>query len=206
MLMAMIVTVIVTFTACTKSPNSQNGTEAKDTKSANNQNDTKDNSASKDGAALKNTTWEYFRTEDDLTHEVTGYTAYIASKNRCRYDSYNNTARMAMSLCFSTLYTSEPCTSVLFSFTEDNKMCRLSSFQGSGILVIFDDGEVDDRWGLINTTEKRNCLFMFYPNKVAPFVEKLKNSKRVRIQVNLENVGRTTFDFDVSGLKWEWPR
>lgn len=186
------VTFGIALTGCgSKSSNGQNGT---------------DESTGSNGGTMENTTWDYFRTEDDLTHDVTGYTAYIVSTNRARIDTNGNTARMAMSLCFSTMYTSEPCTSVLFNFTEDNKMCRLSSFQGSGILAVFDDGEVDDRWGLINTTEKHNCLFMFYPNKVAPFVEKLKKSKQVRIQVNLENVGRTTFDFDVSGLKWEWPQ
>jgi len=172
-------------------------------KSSNGQNGT-DESTGSNGGAMENTTWDYFRSEDDLTHEVTGYTAYIVSTNRARIDSNGNTARMTMSLSFSTLYTSTPSTSVMFNFTEDNKMCRLSDFQGSGILAVFDNGEVDDRWGLINMGKKRNSLFMFYPNQVDPFVEKLKSSKQVRIQVNLENVGKTTFDFSVAGLKWDW--
>ena len=172
-------------------------------KSSNGQNGTSENSSSS-ADVMEHTTWDYFRTEDDLTHDVTGYTAYIVSTNRARIDSDGNTARMTMSLGYSTMFSSTPSTSVMFAFTEDNKMCRLSDFQGSGILAVFDNGEVDDRWGLINMGNKRDCLFMFYPNQVDPFVEKLKSSKQVRIQVNLENVGKTTFDFSVAGLKWDW--
>ena len=35
-------------------------------------------------------------------------------------------------------------------------------------------------------------------------MQKLKSSKTVRIQVNLEDVGMKTFDFNVSGLKWDY--
>ena len=172
-------------------------------KSSNGQNETSENSSSS-GDVMEHTTWDYFRTEDDLTHDVTGYTAYVVSTNRVRIDSNGNTARMSLSLLFSTQFSSTPSTSVMFSFTEDNKLCRLSDFQGSGILAVFDNGEVDDRWGLINMGNKRNSLFMYLPSKVDPFVEKLKTSKQVRIQVNLENVGKTTFDFNVEGLHWDW--
>ena len=172
-------------------------------KSSNGQNGTSENSSSS-ADIMEHTTWDYFRTEDDLTHDVTGYTAYIVSTNRARIDSDGNTARMTMSLGYSTMFSSTPSTSVMFAFTEDNKMCRLSDFQGSGILAVFDNGEVDDRWGLINMGNKRNSLFMYLPSKVDPFVEKLKSSKQVRIQVNLENVGKTTFDFNVEDLHWDW--
>lgn len=172
-------------------------------KSSNGQNETSENSSSS-GDVMEHTTWDYFRTEDDLTHDVTGYTAYVVSTNRVRIDSDGNTARMSLSLLFSTQFSSTPSTSVMFSFTEDNKLCRLSDFQGSGILAVFDNGEVDDRWSLINMGSKRNSLFMFYPSQVDPFVEKLKASKQVRIQVNLANVGSKTFDFNVEGLKWDW--
>lgn len=196
MLTAIFVTFGIALTGCgSKSTNSQNEFES--------QNDTNESSVSNDDV-LEHTTWDYFRTEDDLTHNVTGYTAYIVSSNRGRIDSDGNTARMTMSLCYSTLYTSTPATSVMFAFTDDNKMTMLSDFQGSGILAVFDNGEVDDRWGYINMGDKRNTLFMYQPSEVDPFVEKLKSSKQVRIQVNLENVGKTTFDFNVEGLEWDW--
>lgn len=150
------------------------------------------------------TKWNYIKHEDDLTHNTTGYTAYIVSTNRAQIDSYGNTAKLCISLKYSTDFSSTPSTSVLISFMGGNERCRFSDFQGSGFLAVFDNGEVDNRWGLIDMGSKRNWLSMHYSSKVDPFVEKLKSSKQARIQVNLENVGRTTFDFNVEGLQWDW--
>ena len=82
--------------------------------------------------------------------------------------------------------------------------CRLSDFQGSGILAVFDDGNVDDTWSIIDMSKKRDALYMYHPSNVAPFVKKLKESKHARIQVNLEGVGKNTFDFNIAGLKWDF--
>ena len=45
---------------------------------------------------------------------------------------------------------------------------------------------------------------MYMPSKVKPFLAKLRSSKTCRIQVNLEHVGMTTFDFNIGGLKWDF--
>ncbi len=151
------------------------------------------------------TKWFYSKTEDDLTHDITSISATIVSKNECRFDSYGNTARMVMTLTYSTLYLSTPSTSVLLSF-DDGKtdMCRYAEDFSSGFRVVFDYGDVDDRWTLINNTPKRDAIFMFMPSKVKPFLAKLRSSKTCRIQVNLEHVGMTTFDFNIGGLKWDF--
>lgn len=155
---------------------------------------------------LEGTTWFYDKRVDDLTNEVTNINAIIISTNQVRIDSYGNTARMSISLTYSyfTEYSSNPSTSVMFSFVDDNKLCRLSDFQGSGILAVFDNGNVDDTWSLIDMSKKRDALYMYHPSKVAPFVKKLKESKHARIQVNLEGVGKNTFDFNIAGLKWDF--
>lgn len=153
---------------------------------------------------LEGTSWFYSQREDDLTHEITSINAMILSTNRVRINSYGNTARMSISLSYSMDFSPNPLTSVMFAFVDDNNLCRLSDFQGSGILAVFDDGEVDDRWTLINMGKKRNALYMYHPSKVAPFVSRLKESQHVRIQVNLEGVGKNTFDFNIGGLKWDF--
>lgn len=153
---------------------------------------------------LEGITWFYNKRVDDLTNEVTSLNASIVSTNRIRIDNYGNTARMAMTLGYSTDFSRSPSTSVMFSFVDDNQLCRLSSTHSSGILAVFDNGDVDDRWGFINMNKKRDALYMFNPNLVAPFVMKLKESKHARIQVNLEVVGPKTFDFDIDGLKWDF--
>ena len=153
------------------------------------------------------TKWFYSKTEDDLTHDITSITATILSTNECRYDSYGHTARMVMTLTYSTMYLSTPSTAVLLSF-DDGKtdMCKYAEDFSSGFRVVFDNGNVDDRWTLIDNTPKRNVIFMYMPSKVKPFLAMLRSSKTCRIQVNLENVGKTTFDFNIEGLKWDFDK
>ena len=153
------------------------------------------------------TTWFYGQMEDDLTHEVTAYTATIESKNECQFDSYGNKARLIMQLVYSSLYLSQPSTTVLFSF-DDGKtnLCRYAENFSSGIRVVFDDGEVDTRWSLIDSSPKRNSIYMYMPSKVKPFLAELRSSKTCRIQVNLEHVGMTTFDFNIEGLRWDYDK
>lgn len=153
------------------------------------------------------TKWFYSKTEDDLTHDITSITATILSTNECRYDSYGHTARMVMTLTYSTMYLSTPSTAVLLSF-DDGKtdMCKYAEDFSSGFRVVFDNGNVDDRWTLIDNTPKRNVIFMYMPSKVKPFLAMLRSSKTCRIQVNLEHVGMTTFDFNIEGLKWDFDK
>lgn len=155
---------------------------------------------------LEGTTWYYYQKEDDLTHEVTSINAIIISTNRVQFDSHGNTARMCLSLKYSSDGLSSLSTSVMLTFVEDNELCRFSDFKGSGFLAVFDNGEVDDRWSLIGMIDSRKALFMDMPSDVTPFVNKLKTSKNVRIQVNLEDVGKKTFDFNIAGLKWNFDK
>ena len=149
------------------------------------------------------TTWQYVKQEDDLTHNVTSFNAMIASTNEIPFDRYGNTARLVIWLSYK-LYRGNFSTNVMFYFTGDDGMCRLSDVSGSGIIAVFDNGEIDDRWSLISMFEKRDGLFMDNSTKVAPFVEQLKASKKARIQVRLEHVGNKTFDFNVEGLQWDF--
>lgn len=84
----------------------------------------------------------------------------------------------------------------------DDHLCRLSDFKGSGVLVRFDGGEVDNTWSLIFMSNDRKGLII--DHKEMEFIQKLKKSKNVKIQVNLENVGRNTFEFNTAGLKWDY--
>lgn len=41
-------------------------------------------------------------------------------------------------------------------------------------------------------------------NSARSFINKLKNSSTCKIQVNIENVGMRTFEFDCAGLQWDY--
>ena len=114
---------------------------------------------------MEGTTWFYDKRVDDLTNEVTSLNAYIISTNRVRIDSYGNTARMSITLTYSTSFSNNPSTFVMISFVDDDKLCRLSDFQGSGLLAVFDNGDIDDRWTLIDMSKKRDALYMSHPDR-----------------------------------------
>ena len=149
------------------------------------------------------TTWQYSKTEDDLTHNVTSFNAIITSTNEIPFDRYGNTARLVIYLSYKVVM-GKLSTSVMFCFVDDDNMCRFSKFKGSGILAVFDNGEVDDRWSWIDMVDSRKSIYTYNSAKVLPFVEQLKASKKARIQVNLEHVGMKTFDFNVEGLQWDF--
>lgn len=47
-------------------------------------------------------------------------------------------------------------------------------------------------------------LYIDNGQKVSSFIEAVKQSKKAKIQVNLENSGKTTFEFDIAGLDWDF--
>lgn len=194
-LLAMMVTAI-TFLACGSKPtSSQNGTE--------------DSSASTDGAALENTTWSYFTHKDDLTGDIISFNALLKSVEYKQIDHYDHSARMAILLTSQISRISHaPESSIMFSFTDDNDLCRLADTGSSGILVVFDNGEVDDTWSLIRMGPEKKSLGIDYifsgPDKVLNFINKLKASKQCKIQVCLNTVGNTTFTFNTAGLEWDF--
>ncbi|MDO4994389.1 MAG: hypothetical protein Q4E32_05240 [Bacteroidales bacterium] len=147
------------------------------------------------------TTWNYYTSENDLTHDVTSITAYIKSTNSHEYDKYGNTARLTLSIQYPGPLNGSM---VLLTFEDEKGWCKFSDFQGSGFFAVFDNGDVDTTWKLVDMGRDRKSLYIYYDNKVQPFMQKLKSSKTVRIQVNLEDVGMKTFDFNVSGLKWDY--
>lgn len=204
--MAFVTMAVFSLTSCGRGGGSVQGN---DSTSSNEVSENSSKSMASDNTSSEDdrTTWFYTKNEDDLTHEVTSLNATIVSKDYKCFDSYGNTARMMLLLSYGESFSAsgEPKTSVVFAFTDDNNLCRYSDFQGSGILVVFDNGEVDDTWSLINMNRKRTGLFMYEGAKVMPFIQKLKSSKTARIQVNLENVGRTTFSFNTAGLNWDFP-
>lgn len=159
------------------------------------------NDLSTSNATLSETTWTYFNTEDDLTHKVTGIHAYIKSTNSHEYDSYNHTARLTLSLQYPGPLNG---TMVMLTFEDEREMCKFSDFQGSGFFAVFDNSEVDKSWTLIEMEKNRKSIYMYSSNKVEPFIEKLKSAKKVRIQVNIQDIGLKTFDFDVDGLNWDY--
>lgn len=86
---------------------------------------------------------------------------------------------------------------VLFAVNKGQLFC---SYQDCYVTVKFDDGAVQK----IAATEAEagSSEVLFLAEDVASFVEKLKNSNMVMVEVNFFDHGNEQFKFNVSGLEW----
>lgn len=148
-------------------------------------------------------TWCYIDDKDDLSGKVVGVYAILRSNNVLEYES-GKTTRLAISISYGS-NTGKLQNSVTIGFHSDEfQMCRMSEVKGSGFLVSFDDGPIDDTWSLIYLFDSRKGMCIYELDQVADFISKIKKSKKCRIQVNTEQAGRKTFDFNTEGLEWDY--
>lgn len=146
-------------------------------------------------------TWVYSQDVDDLTGAVTSVNANLYSDNKVVYDQYDNLAVQA-AICISA---ERDKTYVLIALLNGKDgHARFADIQSSGFLAVFDDGEVDDTWSLVSSYENKTYLAINTRNKVDLFIQKLKQSKTCKIQLNLDVVGPKTFIFNTEGLKWDY--
>tara|TARA_B100001093_G_C26399779_1_gene830780 strand:- start:17 stop:643 length:627 start_codon:yes stop_codon:yes gene_type:complete len=75
------------------------------------------------------------------------------------------------------------------------------SYDNKYFLVRFDDGDVE-RWRYVGASDLSSDV-IFISNK-KKFLEKLTNSNKIHITVNLYQDGQNTFVFDSKGLKKEF--
>ncbi len=148
-------------------------------------------------------TWNYSKDVDDLSGNVTAVNADIDSENVIEYES-GKTVRLFISITYGSI-SRRIQNYVTIGLIEDKyDICRISDFQGSGFLATFDDGPIDDTWSLVFLGPTRKALTIHELDQVADFISKIKQSKKCKIQVNLESIGNRTFEFNTKGLEWNW--
>lgn len=93
---------------------------------------------------------------------------------------------------------------VIIGFVDDKLgTCQFSDVNGSGFLARFDDGPVDETWSLVGMDRKGKGLVIYDKKQYKTFIDKLKKSKKVKIQVRLANRGMKTFEFSTEGFEWD---
>ena len=148
------------------------------------------------------TSWEYDQLVDDLTGNVSSVIAMLMSTNKVDYNMYNKDDYVQAAIMLN--YDGRMLGPGIKLWNNKRDGLRLSEYNGSGFLAVFDDGEVDDTWSLVQMDDERQTLCILDQRKARDFVEKLKKSKTCRIQLNFEKVGKKTFDFKTEGLKWDF--
>lgn len=149
--------------------------------------------------------WEYFKTEDDLTNEPTSFNAMLVSTNS-QPSTYGGETKLVMTVSYK-VFIKKTVNSVSFHF--DNNNCRFAHIKGGGFLSTFDGGPVLEDWSYLEDGAGDKALIII-PNiyeedtSANNFIKELKSSRTCKIQVNIENVGMKTFEFDCGGLQWDF--
>lgn len=86
---------------------------------------------------------------------------------------------------------------LLFAVNKGQLFC---TYQDCYVSVKFDDGPVQKL--VANEAEAGSSEVLFLADDISSFVEKLKKSDNVMIEVNFFDHGKEQFKFDVSGLDW----
>ena len=86
---------------------------------------------------------------------------------------------------------------VLFAVNKGQLFC---TYQDCYVSAKFDDGPVQKL--VANEAEAGSSEVLFLANDISSFVEKLKKSDSVMIEVNFYDHGKEQFKFNVSGLEW----
>ena len=148
-------------------------------------------------------TWSYIDNKDDLSGKVVVVSAILLSNNVLEYEP-GKTTRIGIGISYGS-DTGKLQNSVFIGFHSDEyHMCRISEVKGSGFLATFDDGPIDYTWSLIYLLDNRKGVIIHELDQVADFISKIKKSKKCRIQVNTEQAGRKTFEFNTEGLEWDY--
>lgn len=137
--------------------------------------------------------WEYDESED----EMRGETSYFASNESINTVElqfpYQGGTRLNIVLRDNAKYGED----IMFLINKGQIFC---SYQDCHVNIKFDNGEVQ-RYET-SRAEGGSSEVLFLTNNISGFVERLKKSENVTIEVNFYNHGAEQFKFDISGLEW----
>lgn len=150
-------------------------------------------------------TWSYTTDVDDLTGKTKGFNAHITSTNSAT-SKYGESDRLVIQLSYNSI-TRKP--SNMFGIAFEKGNCYFANSNSQGFYAVFDNGEVNDTWTLCNGGNNKSIVmisdgFSASENKINSFINKLKNAKTCKIQVNIDGVGMKTFNFNCEGLDWNY--
>lgn len=194
-LVAVVAAIFGVLTSCTPTSSSPNDRSS--------QNDDETEDASSKG-------WKYFKTVDDSTNEPSFYAMLKSTNSQPSTDG--GETKLVMLVSYTVFNEMVNVNTVTFGFENDNyRFAQLTQLIGGGFLANFNGGPVLEDWSYLKEGAQDRGL-VIAPNRVGndnsarSFISKLKNSNICKIQVDIENVGMRTFEFDCSGLQWDFDR
>lgn len=137
--------------------------------------------------------WSYDTSEDAMTSRIQ-HKASIESENTVSFDfPYRGEQHGTLILRDHPTHGRD----VMFSIEKGQLLCR--SYEDCQIRVRFDGGS-PQRWSAIGPSDNSTTL-IFLRNE-ARFIQLLRKSKVVRLQVAVYQQGEPVFEFDVEGFDW----
>lgn len=133
----------------------------------------------------KTSDWEYSSSVNEMTNDKSFYAQTISDVND---------ANLTLELL------------VRYSNKENEVIITIQNaifdiqLNGINIEAKFDDGKID-KYGC--TTSKTNMFTTIFVYREKTFIEKLKKSKKLFIQVDVSGHGREVFKFNTENLVWD---
>jgi hypothetical protein len=133
--------------------------------------------------------WSYHQSDDEMGNGTT-YVARVSSSNTVNFGfPYSGDQHAELQLRTHPRYGKD----VIFSIEKGQFLCN--SFEDCIVLVRFDDGKATSFSAAGAADNSTETIFI---RNYSRFVEKMQNSKRVRISANIYQEGAPVFEFDVS--------
>ncbi|POT58311.1 hypothetical protein C3432_10445 [Citrobacter amalonaticus] len=137
--------------------------------------------------------WRYGEVRDEMRDSIT-YTSTLQSENKNQYSApYDGGASLDILLVSND---GEISNTAALTLSKGQISCQIG--ENCEVKARFDDGSIEDLTAEI-VGDSYSMLAVF---NAAGFVEKLRLSKRVIIEIPVYREGRSQFKFSPSGLKW----
>ena len=140
--------------------------------------------------------WQYKESKDEMRNK-TSYFASKLSNNAVNLTfPYQGGSKISLMLRKHSEYGND----VMLSLSKGQFTCRID---GCHISVKFDEGNVEKYSMSEPESGTNDVLFISDSKSIKKFMDKLKKSKKMVIEVQIYDYGRAQFTFDTQGLEWK---
>lgn len=143
----------------------------------------------------KQSVWQYLQNKDEMRASVR-YSAVNASLNTANFSFPYGESKLELILRKDPEYGND------VMFVIGNGQFN-TCFNGCKITVKFDDQKLETFSMIGPDSGSHDTLFIDGKKNLARFMDKLKKSKKLTVEVAFFNHGKEQFKFDIDGLEWK---
>ena len=140
--------------------------------------------------------WQYKESKDEMRNKTSYFASKLSNNAVNLAFPYQGGSKISLMLRKHSEYGND----VMFSLSKGQFTCRID---GCHISVKFDEGDVEKYSMDESESGTNDVLFISGSKSIKKFMDKLKKSKKMVIEVSIYDYGRAQFTFDTQGLEWK---